>query len=58
MKNSHMQENQSKSIFSRFNDIFTNEAPTKKPAAEMRPLNDEELRAVAGGPECEVGPGM
>lgn len=52
-----MQDNQSKSIFSRFSDIFTNEASIKKPASEMRTLNDEELRAVAGGPECEVGNG-
>jgi hypothetical protein len=52
-----MQENQSKSIFSRFNDISTNEASVKKPAAEMRPLSDEELRAVAGGPEVEVDDG-
>lgn len=53
-----MQENQSKSIFSRFDQVFTNKASVKKPAAEMRPLNDEELCAVAGGPELEVGNGQ
>lgn len=52
-----MQDNQSKSIFFRINDIFANEPSIKKPASDMRPLNDEELRAVAGGPECEVGAG-
>lgn len=53
-----MQVNQNKSIFSRFNDIFTNVVSIKKPVLEMRPLKEQELRAVAGGPECEVGGGV
>lgn len=52
-----MQEKQSKSIFASFNNIFANDASTKKPVSEMRPLNDVELRAVAGGPELEIGAG-
>lgn len=46
-----------KSIFSIFSSFVTQEGSTKKPEAEMRPLSEEELRAVAGGPECEVGMG-
>lgn len=55
-----MQEQLSRSLFSRFNDILTTAASIKKPASEteMRLLNEEELRAVAGGPECEVGTGL
>lgn len=53
-----MQDERSKSIFASFSNMFANEASAKKPVPEMRPLNEEELRAVAGGPECEVGTGV
>lgn len=52
-----MQVTQKKSILSIFSNVFAHEASTKQPVAAMRPLSDEELRAVAGGPECEVGSG-
>lgn len=53
-----MKSTEHKSIFSRVGDIFANEKQVKKPVAEMRPLTDHELRAVAGGPELEVGNGV
>jgi hypothetical protein len=48
---------QHESIFSHFRKIFAGETPAQKPVAEMRPLSDDELRAVAGGPELEVSAG-
>lgn len=53
-----MQQVQQESIFFSVRKVFAGEAPVKKAATEMRPLTEDELRAVAGGPECEVGPGM
>ncbi|WP_157201632.1 hypothetical protein [Massilia sp. Root418] len=38
--------------------IFSGEKPAQKPLTEMRQLSDDELRAVAGGPEFEVGNGQ
>ena len=52
-----MQHLQQKSIFSSVRTICAAEMPAKKPATEMRPLTEDELRAVAGGPEFEVGNG-
>lgn len=51
-----MQHAQQESIFSSVRKFFASEKPTK-PVAKMRQLADDELRAVAGGPECEVGSG-
>ena len=45
------------SILSCVRKIFAGETPAQKPVAEMRPLTAEEIQAVAGGPECEVGSG-
>jgi len=53
----NMQHAKSESIFSAVRKIFAGETPEKQAATEMRPLTDDELRAVAGGPECEVGGG-
>lgn len=50
-----MQNTQHQSILSSVRKIFMNETSSKKPAAEMRRLTEDELRAVAGGPECDVG---
>lgn len=53
-----MYSTQPTSIFSTFSNIFAlNKASAEKPAVEMRSLNDDEVRAVAGGPELEVGAG-
>lgn len=52
-----MQPAKQVSIFSSVRKIFAGETPAQKPVAEMRPLTAEEIQAVAGGPECEVGPG-
>ncbi|CAN7413723.1 hypothetical protein LJR289_002550 [Pseudoduganella sp. LjRoot289] len=52
-----MQDKRNKSIFASFSGMFANESLAKKPIPAMRPLNEEELRAVAGGPECDVGNG-
>lgn len=52
-----MQHAQQQSLFSAARKIFDGGGSAQKPAAEMRPLTEEELRAVAGGPECEVGGG-
>ena len=52
-----MQHAQQESIFSGVRKLFSGEAPTQKSVAGMRPLTDDELRAVAGGPEVEVGNG-
>lgn len=53
-----MQHAQQESIFSTVRKIFAGETPAKKAAIEMRPLAEDELRAVAGGPECDVGAGL
>ncbi|WP_157200931.1 hypothetical protein [Massilia sp. Root351] len=53
-----MQHAQQEPIFSSIRKIFAGETPVQKPVAEMRPLTQDELRAVAGGPECEVGSGL
>lgn len=52
-----MQHAQHKSIFPIVCRIFAGETPAKQAATEMRPLTGDELRAVAGGPEVEVGNG-
>ncbi len=52
-----MKLQQRKPIFSSIYDIFKSDVASTKTASEMRPLSDEEVRAVAGGPECEVGTG-
>lgn len=52
-----MQHAQQEPILSTVRKIFAGEMPAKQAATEMRPLTDNELRAVAGGPECEVGGG-
>ena len=56
-KELNMQHAQQESFFSSIRKIFAGETPVKKAATEMRPLTENELRAVAGGPECEVGSG-
>lgn len=48
---------QRKSAFFRLNYSFTNETSIKRQIAGIRPLDDEELRAVAGGSESDVGNG-
>lgn len=53
-----MQHTQQESILSSVRKIFSGETLVQKSAAEMRPLTDKELLAVAGGPECEVGSGL
>lgn len=58
-----MQAAQHESIFSTVRKAFASESPeskkpARKPVAEMRQLTDDELRAVAGGPELEVGNGV
>lgn len=53
-----MQHTQQKSILASVRKIFAGETPAQKPVAEMRPLTEDELRAVAGGPELEVGSGI
>ena len=53
-----MQHAQQESIFSSIRKIFSGETPAQKPMTEIRPLTDDELRAVAGGPEFEVGNGQ
>ena len=52
-----MHVTQHKSLFSAICNVITGVASVKKPVAEMRPLTDDELRAVAGGPEVEVDNG-
>ena len=52
-----MQLLQLESVFSSIRKIFAGETPTQKAATDMRPLTADELRTVAGGPECEVGGG-
>lgn len=52
-----MQHTQQESIFSTVRKIFAGEKPAKQATTEMRSLTDDELSAVAGGPECEVGSG-
>jgi hypothetical protein len=52
-----MKRNQQESIFSSVRKAFAGETQAQKPVPEMRALTDDELRAVAGGPECEVGGG-
>ena len=52
-----MRHVQQESILSRVRKIFAGETPPKKAATEMRPLTEDELHAVAGGPECDVGNG-
>jgi hypothetical protein len=52
-----MQHRKQESIRSGIRKIFYSETPAQKPVAEMRPLTDDELRAVAGGPELEVDNG-
>lgn len=49
-----MQHVQQESIFCSVRKIFAGEMPARKPVAEMRPLTEDESRAVAGGPEVEV----
>jgi hypothetical protein len=53
-----MQHTQQKSVIFSLRKFFPHETPAQKPVAEMRALTDDELRAVAGGPECEVGGGL
>ena len=57
-KELNMQHAQKESLFSSVRKIFAGETPAQKPVAEMRPLTEDELRAVAGGPEFEVGNGV
>ena len=45
------------SIFSIVRKVLAGETPAQKPVAEMRSLTEDELSAVAGGPEVEVGNG-
>jgi hypothetical protein len=52
-----MQQLQQESIFSSVRKVFATETPVKQATTEMRPLTADELRAVAGGPEVEVGAG-
>ena len=52
-----MQYVQQKSIISSDRKLFAGETPAQKSVAEMRPLTEDELRAVAGGPELEVDNG-
>ena len=53
-----MKHAQKESVFSSVRKIFARETLVQKPVTEMRPLTEDELRAVAGGPECEVGGGV
>ncbi|WP_228896147.1 hypothetical protein [Pseudoduganella aquatica] len=53
-----MQHVQHESIFSTVRKMLAGEAPAKNTAPEMRTLTEDELRAVAGGPELEVGNGV
>ena len=53
-----MQHTQQESIFSRVRKIVAGGTPAQQPVTEMRRLTDDELLAVAGGPECEVGGGL
>lgn len=53
-----MQDKRIQSVFASFSGMFTSEVSPKKHVPEMRPLNEEELHAVAGGPEVEVGAGI
>jgi hypothetical protein len=52
-----MQNVQHESIFSSIRKVFAGETPAKNIAPEMRLLTEDELRAVAGGPEVEVDNG-
>jgi hypothetical protein len=52
-----MEHAQLESAFSSFRKIFAGETPPQQLVAEIRLLTEDELRAVAGGPECEVGSG-
>jgi hypothetical protein len=52
-----MQQAQQQSLFLSYLKILTSEALTHQAVTEMRPLTDDELRAVAGGPELEVDNG-
>lgn len=53
----NMQAAQHESIFSTVRKVFENDSPAQKSAPKTRPLTEDELLAVAGGPECEVGMG-
>jgi hypothetical protein len=48
---------QQESLLSSIRKIFAEEKPRQKSGAEMRALTDDELGAVAGGPELEVDNG-
>jgi hypothetical protein len=52
-----MKQTKHESIFSSIRAVIVGETLAKKAAAEMRPLTEDELRTVAGGPEVEVGNG-
>lgn len=52
-----MQNNKHESILAPIRKIFTREVAVEQAAPKMRALTEDELRAVAGGPECEVGSG-
>jgi hypothetical protein len=53
-----MQNTQQASVFSSIRKIFAREVAAEQAALEMRALTEAELRAVAGGPECDVGTGL
>ena len=53
----NMQAALHESIFSIVRKVLAGETPAQKPVAEMRSLTEDELSAVAGGPEVEVGNG-
>jgi hypothetical protein len=53
----NMQHTQHESVFSAVRKIFVDEKPAKQGSTEMRPLTNNELRAVAGGPEVEINDG-
>lgn len=52
-----MQYAQQESIFSSVRKIFSGERPATQATTEMLLLTDDELRAVAGGPEVEINDG-
>jgi hypothetical protein len=45
------------SFLSTVRKSLAGEIPAQQAATEMRPLTEDELLAVAGGPEVEVGNG-
>jgi len=54
-----MQETQFKEFIAKLGYLFTRKhALGSQTKTQMRPLTDNELQAVAGGPECEVGGGV